>query len=178
MQYLCLLRGINVGKKQMKMAEARQMFEDLGYTNVQSVLASGNISFESNSDDVSTITERLEKAIVETFGFESRVLIITAEDVQRAIEHLPFTQEQRDHANIAMIVFLSEEPEPDDFSALLNWHEGDEVMTLNGRELYIYYVNGSARSKLTLTVIEKYLKVIGTARNLNTVETRLLPLFE
>ena len=175
--YIALLRGINVGGKRMKMADVSEMFEQLGYENVQTILASGNVIFESDETDTASIISAIEAAIVERFGFESRIILRTPQTLQSAIENAPFTQAQLAEAKFAHIMFLSDNPTQENFEALLAWHKGkgNEVMTLNERELYIYYTDGAGRSKLTTNNIEKHLKVIGTARNWNTAQGRILP---
>lgn len=176
-KYIALLRGINVGGKRMKMADVREMFEQLGYSDVQTILASGNVIFESDETNISSLIRAIEAAIIERFGFESRIIIRTPATLQLAIDHAPFTEAQLAEAKFAHIMFLSKAPTQDNFESLLAWHKGkgNEVIALHGHELYIYYTDGVGRSKLTTNNIEKYLNVVGTARNWNTVEGRILP---
>ena len=55
MKYVALLRGINIGKKQVKMEILRSVMEDAGYTNVKTLLASGNVIFETTEKDLAKI---------------------------------------------------------------------------------------------------------------------------
>lgn len=91
MRYVALLRGINVGgNKKIKMADLRGMFEDLGLTNVTTLLASGNVVFESSQSDTQKIELALEKSIVDTFGFEVDVIVKTSSEIQELVQTNPF----------------------------------------------------------------------------------------
>ena len=68
-----------------------------------------------------------------------------------------------------VVLFLANRPESTAMEHLQKTYLGPEELCLTGQELYIYYPNGIGRSKLSLTLIEKKLKTIGTGRNWNTI---------
>ena len=168
--YICLLRGINVGGKRMKMAAVREMFGEIGIANAQTLLASGNIVFQSDESDRDSFVAPIEAAIQSTFGFESKVIMRSRDDLQAAIENNPFPVDERTvKGNRLLVTFLRSLPDAEAIEALNQWHTGVERIQLVGTELFVHYVDGAGNSKLTNNVIERKLNVVGTARNWNTV---------
>ena len=72
-----------------------------------------------------------------------------------------------------MVLFLASDPAEEAMKRLLMIDTGSEELHPGGRELYVHYPNGLGRTKFTAAVMERALKVAGTARNWNTV-TKLL----
>lgn len=92
MNYIAFFRGINVGSKnRIKMADLRVLFSDLGYQNVKTYIQSGNVIFESNKPEM-MIMDEIFKAFVERFGFESKIILRTAEELATILAEFPFTE--------------------------------------------------------------------------------------
>lgn len=90
MTYIAFLRGVNVGKRQVKMELLRLVMEKAGYTQVKTLLASGNVVFETSEKDVVKIKTDLEELYKKTFGFEISVLLQTGEEIASLIRQNPF----------------------------------------------------------------------------------------
>jgi uncharacterized protein (DUF1697 family) len=90
--YLVLLRGINVGgKNKVPMAQLRQLLEELGYSNVSTYIASGNVLLRSDRP-APEIKERIEEALPRTFRLDSdliAVLVLTHAELQAVIDRKP-----------------------------------------------------------------------------------------
>ena len=167
--HIALLRGINVGGKRMKMDTLREMFESLGYTNPKTLLTSGNVVFQTDEADQVQIIQKLENAIIETFGFDSKIILRTGDEWQKAIDNCPYPEQSEQNPKHLLVTFLSETPSDEAVASLHSAHEGTDCISVISQTLYAYYTDGVARSKLTNTLIEKHLQVVGTARNWNTV---------
>ncbi|MDB5083637.1 MAG: hypothetical protein JWN30_523 [Bacilli bacterium] len=90
MIYIALLRGINVGGKNIiKMADLRHTFETLGFKQVKTYIQSGNVLFESD-DDEDSLRQRIEHEIESDFGISLTVILRTVEEIERIIENCPF----------------------------------------------------------------------------------------
>ena len=175
---ISLLRGINVGgHKKIKMADLKALYGSLGLRQVRTVLQSGNVVFEADEGELAGLSGRLEAAIREGFGFDVQVITRTREAFEGAIERQPFDSAQLEEPGKVAVVFLSAVPEPGLVAGLRERNVGREVIFDGGRELYIFYSDGMARSKLDNKRIEGALKVGSTARNWNTCG-RLLKLLE
>jgi len=114
-QLVALLRGVNVGGINIKMADLKRVFEDLGCSDVRTVLASGNVVFSTDARDRSTLKRRIEAALSEAFGYEAWVILVPHADLKRVIEGYPFGEE--DDTLQPWVMFLAE---PDVLADLLS----------------------------------------------------------
>ncbi len=168
--YVVLLRGINVGgNKRMKMGDLRDALTAAGIDDARTLLQSGNVVVDSNADTVALV-DIVETTIQSTFGFQSTVIVRTADEFRELLADHPFTAEQIEDGRFAHVGFCRDEPDRDGFETLQDAHEGSAEARLVGREIFVYYPDGSGRSKLTNTVVEKHLATPITSRNWNTVE--------
>lgn len=167
--YIALLRGINVGGKRMKMADLRDVFAALGLADAQTLLASGNVAFQSDESDRAKLAAQIEAGITQKFGFDSRIIIRTAAEIQQVIQNHPFSDDQMADEAKLLVTFFGEAPSSGAVRALMEARSGPEDIHINGPEAYIVYPDGMGRSKLTNNFIEKHLQVTGTGRNWKTV---------
>jgi uncharacterized protein (DUF1697 family) len=90
--YLALLRGINVGgKNKILMSELKVCLEELGCSNVQTYIASGNVIFES-SKNATELTKEIEDVLPKKFKLDSeliKILLLTREQMQQVIDEAP-----------------------------------------------------------------------------------------
>ncbi len=84
-RYAALLRGVNVGGINLAMSDVAAVFSGLGLENVKTVLASGNVLFDSD-DPAESLKPRLEGALGERFGYEAWVHVLSIESVRRVVE--------------------------------------------------------------------------------------------
>ena len=158
MTYVALLRGINVGgHKQVKMEDLRRTFESLGYTNVRTVLQSGNVIFDAKSKP-----RDLESHL------GTPVVLRTQDELRKVIAANPFPEEAESDPGHLLVVFLSAALPSDE--VLRATATPAEKFVVKGKELYIHFGEGAGRSKLAAVLTEKKLGVVPTARNWNTVQ--------
>lgn len=107
MNYVCLLRGINVGgKNRVDMAVLRQITEAAGYHNVSTYINSGNLFFNSSSNDVLAHMQTLEAAIARYLALQLRVVVVSANDVAAALADAPATWGTTDTARKHNLLFV------------------------------------------------------------------------
>jgi len=175
---ICMLRGVNVGgHNKIKMDTLRALFVSLKLRDPQTYIQSGNVVFLSDKRGLALLSERIETAIEKKFGFRPGVVLRSSEDLRSVIAKKPFAKRHGLDPAKLLIVFLPADPSKDDLQAILAKNRGAEEVHLHGRELYIYFPDGIARSKLTPAVLDKALATSGTGRNWNTV-TKLLQMAE
>ena len=76
-RYLALLRGINVGGKNIiAKDDLRRCFEDLGYANVRTYIQSGNILFRSNKSSVKSLTAEVEAGLSDRFSYQAQAVVV------------------------------------------------------------------------------------------------------
>jgi uncharacterized protein (DUF1697 family) len=91
MRAVALLRGINVGKgKRIAMEDLRAVASSLGWTDVSTLLATGNLFFTSPRGTPATLAAALEKALVRDAGLSSRVVVLSASQVETVLREQPF----------------------------------------------------------------------------------------
>lgn len=90
--YLILLRGINVGgKNKLPMKDLKNCLEDLGYTDVSTYIASGNVILKSDKS-AKAVKAEIEKALPQHFKLDSEliaVLVLTRKQLQGIIDNKP-----------------------------------------------------------------------------------------
>ncbi len=168
--FVSLFRGINVGgHHKIRMDELKGMHEALGFKDVISYIQSGNVVFTSDDADVARLRRQIEDGFEKTFGFHVEVIVRTSAELREIIEKNPFQSQPGRETKWVVVLFLAARPEATAQEDLLKTYTGPEELFITGKEMYIYYPNGIGRSKLSLSLIEKKLKTVGTARNWNTI---------
>ena len=168
--YIALVRGINIGgHKKIAMADLRELLVRTGFEDTQSLLNSGNLVFRSKTLATGTLEQRLEAEAKKRLSLESPFFVRTIREWQSIIAHNPFAEEaERDPSHLAVMFFKSA-PEPGAVKALQEIITGPEVIRAEGRQAYIIYPDGFARTRLTNALIDSKLGTTGTGRNWNTV---------
>lgn len=92
-RFVALLRGVNVGGVNLKMADVASAFAALGLENVKTVLASGNVLFDSPLP-AAELKPTIEKALRERFGYEAWVHVLDLDTIRRVIADFPFDAER------------------------------------------------------------------------------------
>lgn len=109
-RYVALLRGINLGKRQIKMDALRRTFEQQGYTDVKTLLASGNVVFAAEEASAETVRAKIETTIKEGFGFDVHVILRSAKEIQALVDSEPFKGVKVTPETRLYITFLSKPP--------------------------------------------------------------------
>ena len=165
---IALLRGINVGKaKRVAMADLKALVEKLGYTEVQTLLNSGNVVFTVPPKVKGSSAARIEEALLATLKLESRVTGVTADELGAIIEANPLLKIADDHSRLMATVITAKADEAR-LPPLLKekWHP--DVLALGPRVAYQWCPNGALESKLAIAV-GKLLKDGATTRNWATI---------
>lgn len=104
--YVALLRGIAPTNPNMRNEKLRGVFDELGFTNVRTVISSGNVIFESPSRRVGQLEEEIENAISEQLGFNSTTIIRSKAAIQKFVDQDPFrgmTHSQKSYLNVTFL---------------------------------------------------------------------------
>ncbi|MBI1360738.1 MAG: DUF1697 domain-containing protein [Alphaproteobacteria bacterium] len=169
MRYAALLRAVNVGGRKVTMAELRSAAADLGFSEVQTLLASGNLVFETKATPAGSLERKLEAAIDSTFGLFSDVMVRDPGEWKAILEANPFPEKaSRDPAHLVCMV-CKETPDAAVIATYLKSfrqkHDKGEQLKIVGREIFIDYGASIGQSKLLLPKKA----ATGTARNWNTM---------
>ena len=168
--YIGLLRAINIGpRNRVAMGDLRTMCAAIGLDEAKTLLASGNVVFQSRIASSDKIEQSLEAASTKHLGVTTDYFVRSAEEWQAIIKANPFPKDARSDPGHLLLMCLRSAPTAAQVSALQAAIKGREIVKARGKQAYLVYPDGVGRSKLTIQVIEKALGTRGTARNWNTV---------
>ncbi|KAF1068819.1 DUF1697 domain-containing protein [Variovorax sp.] len=169
-RHVALLRGVNVNGITIRSADLQALFVELGFGAVRTVLASGNVLFDTDETDIATLRQRIEQALRERFGYEAWIVLLAQATVARMAAGYPF--ERVDEERHPYIVFGSDPAMLDEVMA-----KAEELETYTDRLQHgdgvLYWE--LPRGESTDTPVAKLLaktryKSSTTTRNLRTVE--------
>jgi uncharacterized protein (DUF1697 family) len=167
--FVALLRGINVGgRNKIAMPELRSLCADIGWSDVQSYIQSGNLVFTAAATVVSLETE-LERAIERRFGLSIPVIVRGAADWQAYVESNPYPAASQSEPNRVMLVLSKTPPESGAVEELRERAANGERIMPVGDALWIHYAGGMGRSKLSTALLDRLVGSSVTARNWRTV---------
>lgn len=168
--FIALLRGINVGKaKRIAMADLRALVEDLGYSDVRTLLNSGNVVFRGKPRK--DAAERLERAILDRLGVASRVTVLSADELRGVAAENPWLELALDPSRLLVAVFRTLEERARNAEALekLGAKRGPtDAFAVGTRAAYLGCPDGILASPLA-EVLGKALGDSVTTRNWATV---------
>ncbi len=164
--WLAFLRAVNVGKRQMKMAELKALCEELGYGKVKTLLASGNVRFECEHDPKA----ELEAAIEKRWGFLAEAVMRSGAEIEAMIASQPFAAYPAE-GPFHRYVLMFDRPLRKDLA--LTGSAGDyDVVRVDERDLYLVgWRQPDGRHGPGLDKFDRQLDKgsIATMRNWNTI---------
>jgi uncharacterized protein (DUF1697 family) len=171
MKYIALLRGINVGgNKKVPMADLKKTFEILGFTNVKTLLNSGNVIFVSKETNVNSLKQQIEQRLEKTFGFVIPVIIRTHKEIQDLVVSDPFMSISATPEARLYITFLSEKSKNNLKLPYESENKDARILQVSNLEICSVVVLSPAKGTLDLmSFIEKEFGKNVTTRNWNTV---------
>ncbi|MGH2582161.1 MAG: DUF1697 domain-containing protein [Anaerolineales bacterium] len=109
-KYVALLRGINLGKRQIKMDALRKAFEDWGYENASTLLASGNVIFEASGSAAKGLAQKIESGLKASYGFAVPVILRSGAEIDKLVRSDPFQGVKVTPKTRLFVTFLAEKP--------------------------------------------------------------------
>lgn len=168
--YVGLLRAVNVGgRNPVKMGELSALLSRMGFEEVQTLLQSGNVVFRCEERDPRGLERDLEGKMARDLRVHTDFFLRTAQEWRSVVAGNPFVQEAETDPGRLQVLALKEAPPPEAWKSLDAAIQGRERARGAGRTAYIFYPDGTGRSRLTPAIIEKILGTRGTSRNWNTV---------
>lgn len=164
-----MLRGINLGKRQLKSAELKAVVESLGFADVKTLLASGNVVFTADETDPAVLERTLHDALAKATGLKSEIFVRSPEEMAAVAAADPFPEATAERPSFVVVTFHRKPVDAAAVARLAETHDGPERMHAVGRELYIDFPDGQGRSTLHPAMTKARLDPVNTARNWNTV---------
>lgn len=166
-QYAAFLRGVNVGGVNLKMAEVASALTAAGFSNVRTVLATGNVLLESASG-TAAVRKKAEAALRENFGYDAWVLAYDVDTVRAIDGAYPFEREVDGHQSY--VTFVADKAVLDELAALAANAGPDEKISRGDGVIYWQVPKGSTLdSTIGKTMGKPRYKSSTTTRNLRTL---------
>lgn len=175
MKYAAFFRGINVGgKNRIKMDDLKHLFLDLGLLKVKTYIQSGNVVFESDSEEA-PLLEMIQAGVVKRFGLESNGILRNIHELEKLMNQLPYSQAEISAAEAAdpqvehlYVCFLEHPPEQTLLKELCREYAGPDQLQMGQRDLYLLCSQSIRKSKLAIRTAKVFDSA--TVRNWKTVK--------
>ncbi len=169
-RYVAFLRAINVGGHVVKMDALKRFFEALEFSNVETVIASGNVIFDASTKNAGSLEKKIESHLHKKLGYEVATFLRTPAEMTRIAEYKPFKKSELDaDGNMLYIGFLADAPAAAASKKLLAFANDVDSFRVHGREVYWLCRKKFSESKFSGAHMERTLAMPTTLRNVNTV---------
>jgi uncharacterized protein (DUF1697 family) len=165
---VALIRGINVGRaKRIGMADLQRLVEQLGFTDVRTLLNSGNIVFSVPPKVKGDPAAKIQAAIAAQTGVSARVMTFTAEHFDTVVADNPLSA-LATNPSLLLVAFVSQAADRTRFEPLLQQTWSPDVLALGSLAAYLWCPNGSLAGKL-FPAVDRLFGNSVTTRNWATV---------
>lgn len=177
-QYVALLRGINVGGKNIiKMTDLKACFEAQGLANVRTYIQSGNVVFQSDEMDKARLASELEDALSSNFHYNSSLVLRSDEEMKAIVEHAPAGFGSEPDSYRYDVIFLKKPLTSSKVMEQITAREGVDQAFAGEEVLYFSRLIARASQSYLTRIINLPLYRSLTIRNWNTT-AKLLHLME
>lgn len=167
-RYIALIRGVNVGRaKRVAMVDLRLLMDKLGYSDVRTLLNSGNIVFTAPRDVRGDGAERIEEAMAKQLGVSVRVTVLTAAEIALIVRENPLGDVATNSSRL-LVAVLRNPMDRKKLEPLTKMDWGHEALGVGRRVAYLWCPNSIIDSPLARTV-NRALGDGVTARNWATI---------
>jgi uncharacterized protein (DUF1697 family) len=168
-RHVALLRGINVGGKNMlPMKELAGIFAMTGCTDVVTYIQSGNVVFCAEDKVAGGLAGAITKQVEKRFGLRVPVVLRSIVEMHAVIRGNPFLKAGAAE-EMLHVLFLADRPGADLVAGLDAARSAPDEFAVVGRDIYMKLVTGAAKTKLTNAYFDSKLKTVSTMRNWRTV---------
>ncbi len=170
-RYVAFLRGMNLGNRRIKNDELRAEFETLGFVDVASFRASGNVIFGADKGrSEGALAGEIEAGLAESLGYEVPVFLRSCAEVAAIAARQPFSAKLVAASKGKLqISLLAEKPTAAARKKVLALASDDDLLAIEGCELFWLPSGGTIDSELDLKAIDAALGR-GTMRTMGTIE--------
>lgn len=170
-RYVAFLRGMNLGNRRIKNEELRRHFEAMGFEEVATFRASGNVIFSTPKREAEAkLATRVEAELDERLGYDVPVFLRSADELAAIAAHEPFESDAvAKSMGKLQVSFLKKKPSAAARKKALALASDEDLVAIEGRELYWLPSGGISESDLDLKAIDAALGA-GTLRTMGTVE--------
>ena len=168
-RYIAFLRAINVGGHTVKMDALRGMFASLGFSNIETFIASGNVIFETSSTDHKLLEAKIGNKLNEALGYEVVTFIRSDAELAAIADYKPFRKSQLEAATTLNVAFLSDPLDATSKKKLMTLKTDIDDFHAHEREIYWLCLKRQSESTFSNVLFERIVGRRATFRGINTV---------
>jgi len=165
---IAFLRAINVGGRRVKMDHLRQVFIEMGFANVETYIASGNVIFDDDVVDRKALVQKIEAGLQDALGYRVDTFVRSIEALTAVSTYQPFPASELE-GSVLYIGFLADSPSAENVQKLQEFTTDIDSFHVHESEVYWLCRKTISQSKFTGAKLEKALGMPTTLRNQNTI---------
>jgi uncharacterized protein (DUF1697 family) len=171
-RYAAFLRGINVGGNNIiKMEDLKKAFESLGFLNIKTILASGNVLFESKEVKVPVIVQIIGEKLESAFGYNNGVVIRNIEEIRKIAIKEPFKHIKVTPQTRLYVTFLPEKSKSSLKIPYDSHNKGYKIISNSEYEVFsVATLSPEVQTTDLMNFLDKEFGRKVTTRNWNTIE--------
>jgi uncharacterized protein (DUF1697 family) len=170
-KFFALLRAINTGSdRTLKMQTLCQVFVSLGFSGVETFIASGNVIFETTVGSTQALESKIEQGLQETLGHAVPIFIRTEAEFVQLANYQPFPQSEIETAGEFNLIFLSEPLNERYKQAVLALCSDTDEFRVHEREIYWLRHKNKGGATFSTVPLQRVLTTLFTIRTVNTVK--------
>ncbi|GGG04871.1 hypothetical protein GCM10007304_18670 [Rhodococcoides trifolii] len=171
MRFVVLLRGVNVGGINIKMADLRAALAPSEFRGVRTVLASGNVVVDTDESDPGVVKAKIERVLSDTFGYTAWVIVLDVPTLESVVADFPY--DAADAARHPYVVFSSDGVSTTELSELADTLDPGVEQCVLGEHHVLYWqvIKGNTLDSVIgkASARARY-KSTTTTRNLRTLQ--------
>jgi uncharacterized protein (DUF1697 family) len=168
MRYVAFLRAINVGGHIVKMDQLRKLFEAMGFDNVATFIASGNVIFDSSSKSSAALEKKISVALEKALGYPVATFVRSADELARIAGHEPYDAAELTKGSL-FVGLLPDVITPAEKKAIAAMETPVDALRVNAREIYWRAGKNWRDAQFSPAKMEKALQKPATFRNITTM---------
>ncbi len=165
-RYVAFLRAVNVGGRIVKMDELRGFFAEVGLSEVETFIASGNVIFSTTAKATAALEQKIEGHLKKALGFDVPTLIRTTAEVAAAAARTPYPVTDVDAAGTFAVAFLRGPLDAAGKKGLAGLETPVDRFVLHGRE--VYWLANTTQSETKITIV-KFERAVGCAATMRAM---------
>jgi uncharacterized protein (DUF1697 family) len=171
-KYVAFLRAINVGGHVVKMDNLRTLFEELGFANVETFIASGNVIFDAKSKKPELLEKNIEQHLMKRLGYPVETFLRTVDEVASIARAQPFSaNDLNQNENTLYVGFLAAAPSAEARQELVKCANKLNDFAVSDRHVFwLCRAVKFSETDFSGSRLEKILKLKTTLRNINTAK--------
>jgi uncharacterized protein (DUF1697 family) len=167
---IAFLRAVNVGGRIVPMARLRDEFAALGFTAVETFIASGNVIFTARAGQRAAIEKTIEARLQKAFGFDVTTFVRTVDEVAAVAAYKPFPPAEITNGATVYVGFVNQPLDAAAARAVMTFKTEADDFRVKGREVYWLRKTRQSDRPFKYVSLEKTLKIRATFRGLKTIE--------